>query len=57
MDDTHTLNVVYTAYTQSPGENAQQEKVPDYIVPSSTDSKRTPIWQELDSNGGQDTMA
>ena len=34
MDDTHTLNVVYTAYPQSPGENAQQGKVPYYIVPS-----------------------
>ena len=57
MDDTHTLQVVYTAYPQPPGENVQQEKVPYYIVPPSTDSEGNPIWQELDSNGGQDTMA
>ena len=57
MDDTHTLQVVYTAYPQPPSENVQQDKVPCYIVPPSTDSEGNPIWQELDSNGGQDTMA
>ena len=57
MDDTHTLHVTYTAYPQPPGENVQQDKIPYYIVPSSTDSEGNPIWQELDSNGGQDTMA
>jgi 5,5'-dehydrodivanillate O-demethylase oxygenase subunit len=57
IDDTHTLHVFYTAYPQPPGENVKQDRVPYYIVPPSVDEDGLPIWNELDSNGGQDSMA
>jgi 5,5'-dehydrodivanillate O-demethylase len=57
MDDTHTLHVTFTAYPQPPGEPIAQAKTPYYIVPDSITPEMTPIWSELDSNGGQDIMA
>jgi 5,5'-dehydrodivanillate O-demethylase oxygenase subunit len=57
MDDTHTMHVTFSAYPQPPGETVQQDKVPYYIVPPSVTDDMTPIWPELDNNGGQDIMA
>ena len=56
MDDSHTLHVFFTSYAQDPDAPVKQEKVPYYIVPPSVDSEGNPIWMELDSNGGQDSM-
>ncbi len=56
VDDTHTLHVIYTAYPQPPGEEQEQDGVPYYLIPPSVDDQGLPIWEELDSNGGQDTM-
>ena len=57
VDDTNTLHVFFTAYPQPPDEVVAQTKVPYYIIPPSVDAGGLPIWAELDSNGGQDTMA
>jgi 5,5'-dehydrodivanillate O-demethylase len=57
MDDKHTLHVTFTAYPPPPGETADQDKVPYYIVPPSVTPDGLPIWAELDNNGGQDIMA
>ncbi|MPZ51064.1 MAG: Rieske 2Fe-2S domain-containing protein [Dehalococcoidia bacterium] len=57
MDDTHTLHVFFTAYPLPPGEADDQTKVPYYILPASVDQQGLPVWGELDSNGGQDSMA
>jgi len=57
IDDTHTLHVTFTAYPQPPGESVQQEQVPYYLIPPSVSEEMTPIWSELDNNGGQDIMA
>jgi 5,5'-dehydrodivanillate O-demethylase len=57
MDDQHTLHVTYTAYPPPTGEVVSQDKVPYYVIPDSVDQQGRPIWDELDSNGGQDIMA
>jgi 5,5'-dehydrodivanillate O-demethylase len=57
MDDTHTLHITYNAYALPPGEIAQQDRIPYYMIPSSMDNERKPIWDELDNNGGQDIAA
>jgi 5,5'-dehydrodivanillate O-demethylase len=57
MDDTHTLHVFYTAYPKPPSDNEEQTSVPYYILPPSVTDDMLPIWAELDSNGGQDSMA
>ncbi len=57
MDESHTLHVTYTAYPPPTGEEANQPKVPYYIIPPSVDTQGLPIWEELDNNGGQDIMA
>jgi 5,5'-dehydrodivanillate O-demethylase len=57
VDDTHTLHVIYSVYPPPDGELVQQDKVPYYMIPDSVDANGDPIWPELDSNGGQDTMA
>jgi 5,5'-dehydrodivanillate O-demethylase len=57
VDDTHTLHVFYTAYPLPPGEEDNQEKVPYYLIPASVTDDMRPVWDELDSNGGQDSMA
>jgi 5,5'-dehydrodivanillate O-demethylase len=56
MDDTHTLQVYFSAYPQPPGEIVEQHKVPHYRVPLPLDAEGNAYWEELDSNGGQDAL-
>src|SRR5207244_10322998 len=56
MDDTHTLHIYFSAYPQPPGQAVTQDKVPYYNVPLPFDSHGELIWDELDSNGGQDAL-
>jgi 5,5'-dehydrodivanillate O-demethylase len=56
MDDTHTLQIYFSAYPQPPDEAVEQERVPYYRVPLPMDADGTPHWDMLDSNGGQDAL-
>ena len=56
IDDTHTMHIYYSAYPQAPEEYVPQTEVPYYDVPVPIDDAGNPIWDQLDSNGGQDAM-
>jgi 5,5'-dehydrodivanillate O-demethylase oxygenase subunit len=56
IDDTHTLQVYFSAYPMPPDENVKQEKVPYYKVPLPVEPDGAPQWDMLDHNGGQDAM-
>ena len=56
MDDSHTLHVYFSAYPQPPGEVVRQDKVPYYEVPLPRMDGDDPVWEDLDSNGGQDAI-
>lgn len=56
MDDSHTLHVTYNTYAKPPGESIDQDKVPYYLIPPSVNDDMTPIWGELDNNGGRNVM-
>jgi 5,5'-dehydrodivanillate O-demethylase len=56
MDDTHTLQIYFSAYPQPPGEAVPQKTVPYYRVPLPMDAEGNPYWELLDGNGGQDAL-
>lgn len=56
MDDSHTLQIYFSAYPQPPGEVVRQDRVPYYRVPVPTEVDGRLPWEMLDHNGGQDAM-
>ena len=57
MDDTQTLIIYYNAWPLLPGEESNEE-VPVYKVPlPGLDEDGHPVWEIIDNNSGQDTLA
>jgi 5,5'-dehydrodivanillate O-demethylase len=51
------MHIYYCVYPMPDGDVVQQDVIPYWNIPSPIDADGNPIWNELDGNGAQDTMA